>query len=48
MFRASCEATLRVLRQHRDTYLSLAETFVFDPFVDWVKGQQNQGRGADA
>lgn len=37
VFRSTCEATLRVLRRHRETYLSMAETFVHDPFVDWVK-----------
>ena len=25
----------QVLRTHRDTLLSVAETFVYDPFVDW-------------
>ncbi|CAG9464680.1 unnamed protein product [Pedinophyceae sp. YPF-701] len=42
-FRCACETTLQVLRMHRETLLSVAETFVHDPFVDWSKGRGSSG-----
>ena len=32
----SCEHVLRVLRQGRETLLTLLEAFVYDPLVDWA------------
>ena len=34
-YRRVCELTMSTLREHRDTILSIAETFVHDPLVDW-------------
>ena len=35
--RRACEVTLGVLRGHKDTLMSVLETFVYDPFVDWTQ-----------
>lgn len=35
-FRIASENVLRVLRQNRETLLTLLEAFVFDPLVDWT------------
>ena len=44
IFRSSCETTLRVLREHKPTLLSLLEAFVYDPLVEW---STHGGRGVD-
>ncbi|KAJ3186873.1 Serine/threonine-protein kinase smg1 [Gaertneriomyces sp. JEL0708] len=36
-FRAGSEHTLRVLRSNKDILMTLLETFVYDPLVDWTK-----------
>ncbi|KAK9807336.1 hypothetical protein WJX73_002849 [Symbiochloris irregularis] len=36
-FRRTAEVSLSVLRQHRATLVSVLETFVHDPLVDWTK-----------
>lgn len=35
VFRCSCEITLRVLRQHVETLMSVLRPFVYDPLVSW-------------
>jgi serine/threonine-protein kinase ATR len=35
VFRQTCEMTLRILRSRRSTVLSVLQTFVHDPLVDW-------------
>ncbi|CAH8389864.1 unnamed protein product [Eruca vesicaria subsp. sativa] len=37
-FRENCEAALGVLRQNKDTLLMLMEVFVWDPLVEWTRG----------
>ncbi|KAK9914842.1 hypothetical protein WJX75_001188 [Coccomyxa subellipsoidea] len=37
VFRKSCEITLQVLREHRDTLVSVMETFVHDPLCEWTQ-----------
>jgi len=37
-FRPAAEATLAALRAHRETLLSVLETFVHDPLVEWSRG----------
>ncbi|GIL92020.1 hypothetical protein Vretifemale_19512 [Volvox reticuliferus] len=44
VYRRCCETTLQVLRQHRDTLMTCAETFLHDPLVEW--SSRPQGRGA--
>lgn len=34
-FRAACEHVLRLIRNSRETLLTLLEAFVYDPLVDW-------------
>jgi len=36
-FRSVCEKTLHVLRSNRETLLSVLETFIYDPLVEWTK-----------
>ncbi|XP_059647736.1 uncharacterized protein LOC132294033 [Cornus florida] len=37
-FRANCEAVLGVLRKNKDILLMLLEVFVWDPLVEWTRG----------
>ncbi|KAL1239087.1 Serine/threonine-protein kinase [Trichinella pseudospiralis] len=36
-FRLSCENVLSLLREHKNTFVTLLETFVHDPLIDWRK-----------
>jgi serine/threonine-protein kinase ATR len=36
VFRKVCEITLRVLRNNRDTLMSVLETLIHDPLVEWA------------
>ena len=40
-----CEITLGVLRSHREALMSVLETFVHDPLLEWTKGSKARGRG---
>ncbi|KAL0053239.1 hypothetical protein WJX82_003001 [Trebouxia sp. C0006] len=42
-FHRACEVTLQVLRMHRDTLLSVLETLVHDPLVEWVPKNAKSG-----
>jgi serine/threonine-protein kinase ATR len=37
VFRKVCELTLGVLRANRETLMSVLETFIHDPLVEWTK-----------
>ncbi|XP_074275372.1 uncharacterized protein LOC141599291 [Silene latifolia] len=37
-FRTNCETVLGVLRQNKDILLMLLEVFVWDPLVEWTRG----------
>ncbi|EEF43338.1 conserved hypothetical protein [Ricinus communis] len=37
-FRANCEAVVSVLRENKDVLLMLLEVFVWDPLVEWTRG----------
>jgi serine/threonine-protein kinase ATR len=39
VFRRVCELTLHVLRNNRETLMSVLETFIHDPLVEWTKGK---------
>mmetsp|Transcript_43281 Transcript_43281/g.138235 ORF Transcript_43281/g.138235 Transcript_43281/m.138235 type:complete len:207 (+) Transcript_43281:80-700(+) len=41
VFRRVCETALGVLRSHRESLMSLLETFVHDPLVEWQKGSRS-------
>ncbi|KAL8992285.1 MAG: hypothetical protein Q9169_007221 [Polycauliona sp. 2 TL-2023] len=45
-FRKSCELTLRILRQHEDTLMTILETFLYDPTTDFI-GKKAKRRGGD-
>ncbi|KAJ0077716.1 hypothetical protein Patl1_36279 [Pistacia atlantica] len=37
-FRANCEAVISVLRKNKDIFLMLLEVFVWDPLIEWTRG----------
>ncbi|KAJ7561858.1 hypothetical protein O6H91_03G044300 [Diphasiastrum complanatum] len=37
-FRANCEAVLEALQRNKDVILMLLEVFVWDPLVEWMRG----------
>ncbi|XP_050363920.1 serine/threonine-protein kinase ATR [Argentina anserina] len=43
IFLKICEITLSVLRMHRETLMSVLETFVHDPLVEWTKSHKSSG-----
>ncbi|KAL5561258.1 hypothetical protein UlMin_031005 [Ulmus minor] len=43
MFLRVCEITLSVLRMHRETLMSVLETFIHDPLVEWTKSHKSSG-----
>lgn len=42
VYRKTCETTMSVLRKHRDTVLTIMESFVHDPLVEWVNKEQRR------
>ncbi|KAK1273836.1 Serine/threonine-protein kinase ATR [Acorus gramineus] len=43
IFMKVCEITLTVLRTHRETLMSVLETFIHDPLVEWTKSHKSSG-----
>lgn len=43
IFLRVCEITLSVLRMHRETLMSVLETFIHDPLVEWTKSHKSSG-----
>eukprot|EP00873_Tetraselmis_striata_P024237 jgi/Tetstr1/444501/TSEL_032380.t1 len=48
VFRSVCSITLQVLRAHRETILSILETFVHDPLVEWDRPAPRSGPAQQA
>ncbi|KAJ2310176.1 hypothetical protein H4S02_003575, partial [Coemansia sp. RSA 2611] len=48
VFRKSCEMTLRLLHEHRDALMSVLESFLHDPLVEWNKRATRASRAKDA
>ena len=45
-FKKSCVITLRILRENKDTLMSVLETLVHDPLAEWQKDSRStRGRG---
>jgi serine/threonine-protein kinase ATR len=42
VYRNSFENTLAILRKHRGNILSIMDTFVHDPLVDWAKSEERR------
>ncbi|KAL7678330.1 hypothetical protein ACOME3_004558 [Neoechinorhynchus agilis] len=40
-FRQTCEKVTHLMRQHKDLLLSVLETFVYDPLLEWKRVTQN-------
>ncbi|PIN25709.1 Protein kinase of the PI-3 kinase family [Handroanthus impetiginosus] len=38
-----CEITLSILREHKETLMSVLETFIHDPLVEWTKSHKSSG-----
>ena len=47
VFRRTCEITLDVLRRHRGTILSIMDTFVNDPLVEWTRAGRVNDEGCE-
>ncbi|KAI9005259.1 hypothetical protein BC832DRAFT_531539 [Gaertneriomyces semiglobifer] len=47
VFRRSCEITLRVLRNNRESLMSVLETFLYDPLCEWSNKASKKGSSAD-
>lgn len=43
VFLKVCEITLSVLRTQRETLMSVLETFIHDPLVEWTKSHKSSG-----
>ncbi|KAH7278933.1 hypothetical protein KP509_38G065100 [Ceratopteris richardii] len=43
IFSRVCEITLSVLRANRETLMSVLETFIHDPLVEWTKTHKSSG-----
>ncbi|KAI5062158.1 hypothetical protein GOP47_0022697, partial [Adiantum capillus-veneris] len=43
VFSRVCEITLSVLRANRETLMSVLETFIHDPLVEWTKSHKSSG-----
>lgn len=43
-FRTSCELTLKLLRQHEETLMTILEAFVYDPTLDLLESKSKKKR----
>ncbi|MQL84785.1 hypothetical protein Taro_017301 [Colocasia esculenta] len=43
VFLKVCEISLSVLRTHKETLMSVLETFIHDPLVEWTKSHKSSG-----
>ena len=41
-YRVTCEAVMRVLREHHDALMAVLEAFVYDPLINWRITQNTQ------
>nr|XP_045585132.1 serine/threonine-protein kinase atr-like isoform X1 [Procambarus clarkii] len=41
IFRKSCEVTMRVMRKEREALMSVLRPFVYDPLVEWSRGDKS-------
>ena len=48
VFMRVCEITLTVLRSHREALMSVLETFVHDPLVEWTKSSSREKGNSDS
>lgn len=48
-FRHTCEITMAVLRDNKESLMAVLEAFVYDPLINWrlmqtdVEGRRNEG-----
>lgn len=45
VFRKSCEMAMKLMRHQRDSLLSVLNTFLYDPLVEWKKEARRQSSG---
>ena len=41
-FRISCTETMKIVRENKKTILSVLETFLYDPLVEWIQGHTKE------
>ncbi len=46
VFRMTCEATMRLLRQEKDSLVNVLTTFVYDPLTEWMSSAKNEEKNA--
>ena len=46
VYRQVSEVTLNLLRQNKETLMSVLESFIHDPLVEWGRAGKNHGRNA--
>jgi phosphatidylinositol kinase/protein kinase (PI-3 family) len=42
VFRVACELTMRLLRENKDTLMSILDAFIHDPLVEWRDEKRKQ------
>ncbi|KAJ2787520.1 hypothetical protein GGI15_000651 [Coemansia interrupta] len=47
-FRKTCEMTLRLLRENRDALMSVLESFLHDPLLEWKRRETRSSRASAA
>ena len=45
VYRHVCEITMQIMRTHRDALITVLETFIYDPFVDWKDSSSSSKSG---
>ncbi|KAK7056413.1 phosphatidylinositol kinase-related protein kinase tor1 [Paramarasmius palmivorus] len=46
-FRNTCEITMKVLRDNKESLMAVLEAFVYDPLISWRLMQTNEGKRLD-
>uniref|UniRef100_A0A0W0G7G9 non-specific serine/threonine protein kinase n=1 Tax=Moniliophthora roreri TaxID=221103 RepID=A0A0W0G7G9_MONRR len=46
-FRNTCEITMKVLRDNKESLMAVLEAFVYDPLISWRLMQTNEGKRID-
>lgn len=47
-FRKTCEVTMRMMREEKETLRTVLETFLYDPLVEWRKHDDKQQQSKDS
>jgi serine/threonine-protein kinase ATR len=47
VYRKGCEITMEVLRENKDSLISVLEAFIHDPLVEWQEAKKREVRAID-